>query len=66
MEPSRIEMFLGFSTLDLHMLKQEMERLAGDWNGDEPAGEDRATCAKEIAEKCEELQERLDDMAEYI
>lgn len=59
-------MFLGFSTLDLHMLKQEMERIAGQWNGDEPAGEDRAMCAKEIAEKCEELQKLLDEMAEYI
>ena len=60
------EAFIGFGSLDLASMKTWAEEVAGRWNGDEPAGEDKAMCAKEIAEKCAELQTLLDEMAEYL
>ncbi len=56
--------FLSLDT-ELQFLKREMEDIAGEWNGDEPVGEDKAMCAKEIAEKCDELRALLDEMSNY-
>jgi len=39
--------------------RNHFEAVADEWNGDEPAGEDRAMIAKEIAEKCAELEALL-------
>ena len=39
--------------------RKHFKEIAEQWNGDEPAGEDRATLAKEIAEKCAELEALL-------
>ena len=38
-------------------MKNTFELAAEQWNGDEPAGENRAMIAKEIVEKCAELGE---------
>lgn len=65
-QPSSMEMLIGLAGLDIALLKRTMEEVAGEWNGDEPAGEEKATCAKEIAEKCAELETLLDEMAEYL
>lgn len=49
--------------------KEEGESIAGEWNGDEPKGEDRAMCGKEIMEKCEELlkgHQELQDLIESL
>jgi len=66
MESTKDEMMLGFSGLDISQLKKWAEEIAGRWNGDEPAGEDKAMCAKEIAEKCAEIEELLKEMSEYV
>ena len=39
--------------------RKHFYEIAGQWNGDEPAGEDRAMLAKEIAEKSVELEALL-------
>jgi len=39
--------------------RKHFQEIAGQWNGDEPAGEDRAMLAKGIAEKCAELEALL-------
>lgn len=46
-------------------LKKWAEDIAGRWNGKEVAGEDKAMCAKEIMDKCDELELLLAEMAEY-
>lgn len=43
----------------------DAEKLAGEWNGDEPGvGEDKANYATEIAEKATELRELIDQLEE--
>lgn len=39
----------------LRLWKREGERSAGQWNGDEPRGEEDAMLGKKISEKCDEL-----------
>jgi len=41
------------------VIRKHFEGIAEQWNGDEPAGEDRAMIAKEIVEKCAELEALL-------
>lgn len=65
MQPTKDEMEIGFTWLDLARLKQWAEGIAGQWNGDEPGlQEDRASIANEIIEKANELQDLLDEISE--
>lgn len=60
------EAFVGFGAIDLASMKRWAEEIAGSWNGDEPEGEDKAMCAKEIGDKCNELEALLQEMASYL
>jgi hypothetical protein len=50
----------------LTQLKNEMEEIAGRWNGDNSGlAEDRAHCALEIIKQVEGLEKLLDEMNNY-
>lgn len=60
------EGMVGFGSLEVQQMKKWAEEIASRWNGDTPSGEEKALCAKEIAEKCEELEVLLTEMSEHI
>ena len=59
--------------IDLIELRDDMERIAGDWNGDDDQFSsggilytaDAAECAGDIAEKCRQILGLLEEMSEY-
>jgi hypothetical protein len=59
------EKLLAFTSLDIGTLKRHMETVAGNWDGDNPHGEEPAQCALDIIKKCEELTVLLQEMANY-
>jgi hypothetical protein len=62
-------MFFAFAGMDLAAIKRYMESLRGAWNGEdtwyifegERYHEDTVGCAEEIIEKCDELQNLLNE-----
>ena len=67
------ERLLGFMSLDLGALGEEMGKISGNWNGkddkfiveDRLYPEEAAHCADEIVGLCNKLQELLEEMAQY-
>lgn len=48
---------------ELKQLKEKMERIAGEWNGDESGRqEDNAHIAEEVIEKIDEIKELLEQL----
>lgn len=64
--PTHDENMVGFGSMDIHQMKQWAEEISGRWDGKTENGEEKALCAKEIAEKCAELEELLDEMSSYL
>jgi len=73
-ELKKNEGMVGFGALDVARIKSWAQEIEGSWNGKDDKfiydgdilGEDAASCANDIAEKCAELETLLDEMAEYI
>lgn len=57
------EMALVSTDTDCTYLKEEMEKILAEWNGkDSGELEDRASVAKEIQEKCDELRNLISEL----
>lgn len=73
-ELKKSEGMVGFGALDIARIKSWAQEIEGSWNGKDDRfiydgdilGEDAASCAHDIVEKCTELEELLDEMAEHI
>ena len=47
----------------LEMIKASADRIRGNWNGDEGGlGEERASCAGDIIDKCNEILELFNEI----
>lgn len=50
----------------IKLVRHEANKVAGEWNGDESGSmEDKARCAMEIIDKCDELIALLDELSSY-
>ena len=67
------ERLLGFMSLDVANLRDEMGKISGNWNGkddkfiveDKLYPEEAGTCADEIVGLCNKLEDLLEEMAQY-
>lgn len=47
-------------------LRREMQEIRGQWNGDNPGrAEDRASTAKDIVDRIDEIEKLLSDLDEF-